>query len=307
MLEAEVTDVVFSCPGIVEITYDLNVCGSVNISLSYSPDKCTWVEVSSGTIGVTGAIGLQTSGTNKKITWNAADFSANFGKLYFKVEYPAPPDLNPNPTPVTINGVKWAPVNLDVGGVFCTNPYDYGGLYQWGRVADGHECPTSPTTTTLSPSAQPGHGVFILAPNTPYDWLASPDGFHWNVDENSPLKTANDPCPDGWRVPTFTELETLGIPLTNQTLVTKVWTTQNGINGYLCTDNNNGNSIFLPAAGNRFSRDGSLLYTDTNGYYWSSTPPNSTLANSLNGYSGFFNRYAANRAYGMSVRCVSEL
>jgi len=307
MVEATVTDVVFSCPGIVVVTYDLALCGpigsTVNITFSYSPDKCTWNPAP----GATGAVGLQGSGNNKKITWNAAAYSAAFGKLYFKVEYPANP--NPNPVPVLINGVKWCPVNLNFGGWFCENPWDYGGLYQWGRVADGHECReiTTLTTNTLSPTDQPGHSRFILAPDDPFDWLESPDDFHLNSDENNPIKTANDPCPDGWRVPTRTELASLGVPVTNQTLVTKVWTTQNGINGFLCTDNSSGNSLFLPAAGYRYCTNGTRNYIGVRGYYWSSTPA-SAKAYGIGFLSAplFDVGSDNNRAYGFSVRCVSE-
>ena len=297
MLEAEVTDVVFSCPGIVEITYDLDVCRSVNVSVSYSPDKCTWNSVP----GAEGAVGLQSAGTDKKITWDAAAHNANFGKLYFKVEYPADP--NPNPTPVLIDGVKWAPVNLDVGGVFCENPWDYGGLYQWGRVADGHECRTSATTTTLSSTDVPGHGDFILTSDIPNDWRSPQNNALWNSGtETVPVKTANDPCPDGWRVPTHNEFSKLALT----TNVTTVLTTQNGINGCLCTDNAPPyNSLFIPAADTRKCSDGLLLLGL--GVYWcSSTPaallPQHAYAVDVTGLLRTFEY----RAHGLSVRCVSE-
>ena len=46
----------------------------------------------------------------------------------------------------------------------------YGDLYQWGRGTDGHEKRDSDTTSTLSSTDQPGHGDFILAPDSPNDW-----------------------------------------------------------------------------------------------------------------------------------------
>lgn len=46
------------------------------------------------------------------------------------------------------------------------------------------------------------------------------------------------------------------------------WTTRNGVNGRLFTSNN-GNSLFLPAAGYRFLS--SLRGAGSYGYYWSSS------------------------------------
>ena len=48
------------------------------------------------------------------------------------------------------------------------------------------------------------------------------------------------------------------------------WTTQNGVNGYKVTGPN-GNSIFLPAAGDR-DNEGYVDGVGISGYYWSSTP-----------------------------------
>ena len=48
-----------------------------------------------------------------------------------------------------------------------TDVNSYGDLYQWGRRSDGHQCRTSPTTTTLSSNDQPANGNFILSPNSP--------------------------------------------------------------------------------------------------------------------------------------------
>jgi len=49
---------------------------------------------------------------------------------------------------------------------------------------------------------------------------------------------------------------------------TWTWTTQNGVTGRLVTASN-GNSIFLPAAGNR--NDTSFYNAGSRGHYWSSS------------------------------------
>ena len=197
---------------------------------------------------------------------------------------------------IVINGVRWATRNVGAHGQFVYNPEDFGGYYQWGRKGDGHEQPTSGTTTTLSSTDDPGHGNFILTQNEPYDWRVPQNDALWNAgSETSPVKAANDPCPAGWRVPTYTELQSLGT-------VTKEWSNLNGVNGYFIGDNES--KLFLPAVGGRDGSVGSLDDVGTYGYYWSSTP-SSTYAYLLYFSSGSFSTSNYRRAGGYSVRCVA--
>ena len=198
---------------------------------------------------------------------------------------------------VVINGVRWATRNLDTGGKFVAKPEDYGALFQWGRRSDGHESRTSGTTTTLSDTDTPAHGDFILASAPPYDWRNPQNDNMWGA-----TKTANDPSPAGWRVPTHEELASL----TDETYVTCEWTTENGVNGYRCTDKATGASLFLPAAGIRNYNSSTLTNAGTNGDYWSSSV-NGTYAYYLSFNSGSVNPgYYNLRAYGFSLRCVAE-
>ena len=303
MLEAEVTDVVFSCPGTVEITYYLPVSGCVEVTLEYSPDKCTWNPVP----GAEGDLGPQISGgSDKKITWDAAAHNASFGKLYFRVLYPAAPTCD-ELDGVMINGKCWAKTNLDVGGNFAIDhAYNKSALYQWGRLADGHAARNSTTYGTQSSTDAPGHDMFIIGFS---DWRSSQNDFLWNSGtETCPVKTDFDPCPEHWRVPTRTELETLGTSA-NQTYVTKEWKTNfevSGVNGWLCNDNSSGSSLFLPVTGLRYANNGTFNDSYTAyGFYWSSTP-NGTDAYSLYFNSGNFGVAYYIRANGISVRCVKE-
>ena len=214
----------------------------------------------------------------------------------FKENFAVEPEDETDDESVVINGVRWATRNLDAGGQFVAKPEDYGALFQWGRRADGHESRTSGTTTTLSDTDTPAHGNFILAPEYPFDWRNPQNNNLWGA-----TKTANDPSPAGWRVPTKEELESLA----DTDYVTHEWTTENGVKGRRVTDKATGASLFLPAAGYRYYSNGALNGAGTLGYYWSSTP-NGSSAYYLYFLSGTFNVYGYYRATGRSVRCVAE-
>ena len=204
----------------------------------------------------------------------------------------------PAPEFVLINGVKWAISNLDVGGGFCTNPEDYGALYQWGRATDGHEDRTSVTIPTLSIIDNPGHNNFIIATANPCDWRNPKNDLLWN-------SGINDPCPIGWHVPTRTELNSLGA-----TAVTHEWVVDylgSGINGRLFTDNDSGSSIFLSAGGSR-EIAGNIPDSQigTIGSYWSSTPNGINAIHFWFTNSSYQERTTGWRAGGGSIRCVLD-
>ena len=117
---------------------------------------------------------------------------------------------------VIINGVKWATRNVASPGTFANKPEDAGMIYQWNRK------------------------VAWTATGNVAGWDSSyPVGDTW--------EEASDPSPAGWRVPTFGEIESL-LDAEN---VNREWTTEKGINGMRFTDKSAGNSIFLPAVGER--------------------------------------------------------
>ena len=103
-----------------------------------------------------------------------------------------------------------------------------------------------------------------------------------------------------WRMPTEAELEAL---LNNQNC-TCTWTTQNGVNGLLCTGKGDykDNSVFLPAAGNFCN--GNVGGQSYNVNYWSSTPNSSDNAYYLH-YASFSKSVGNDsRTNGFSVRPV---
>jgi uncharacterized protein (TIGR02145 family) len=81
------------------------------------------------------------------------------------------------------------------------NTNDGGDYYQWGRKADGHQCRNSDTTSVLSTTDLPNHAKFIIATNSPNDWRNTPNNNLWQG-----VNGANNPCPNGYRIPTIIEL-----------------------------------------------------------------------------------------------------
>ena len=84
------------------------------------------------------------------------------------------------------------------------------------------------------------------------------------------------------------------------------WTTENGVDGYKVTSKHNGNSIFLPAAGQRYGTP--LNFAGSYGFYWSSSPNPDDGFNAyrLVFYSGYYGWSDYDRFLGFTIRPVSE-
>ena len=193
---------------------------------------------------------------------------------------------------VSADGRVWMDRDLDASQVASSygdpaaydDPAAYGGLYQWGREADGHQLGGAPTLTP-SFSDSPGHGDFILAEYSPFDWRVPQNDNLWQG-----VSGTNNPCPVGFRIPTEAEWQT----------EMASWDSMDAkgafdsplklvLGGYHCH-----------YCGNYFD-DGAL------GYYWSST---------VNGDDAHYLRFgpiedsaitgSEHRAYGYSVRCIQD-
>ncbi|MBU0489427.1 MAG: fibrobacter succinogenes major paralogous domain-containing protein [Bacteroidetes bacterium] len=186
-----------------------------------------------------------------------------------------------NPT----TGATWLDRNLGATQVATssTDASAYGDLYQWGRLADGHQIRTSGTTATLCAGDVPGHGNFITNGSSPYDWRSPQNDNLWQG-----VSGTNNPCPAGFRLPTAAEWDAERTS----------WSSNNAAGAFA-------SPLKLPLAGHRYSSDGSLFDVGSIGGYWSSTV-SSTDARSL--YFSSSNAYMSNfyRAYGHAVRCYKD-
>lgn len=205
---------------------------------------------------------------------------------------------------IVIGGAVWAPVNCG----YHETDYKYGKLYQWGRkYGQGYD-----SSDASVPTIEEG-GVSVVTGNhkskadvfynVTKDWVYPVNSALWNSGtEDNPVKTEYDPCPDGWRVPTYAELENLSSNYSS-------WTTKDGQNGYWFSGSNSysesASCVFFPAAGRR-NYEGYADYRGNRGNYWSSRPDRYDAhdAYQLTFGSNSANMYDNYHACGFSVRCV---
>lgn len=213
---------------------------------------------------------------------------------------------------IVIGDVIWAPVNCGYEPATSDSKgYPYGKLYQWGRkYGQGYSASYDASVPEIMEgpiSAINGQkdiysNTFFTASESPFDWTSPQKDDLWNSGtEDNPVKTEYDPCPEGWRVPTYAELDRLN------NISSSFMTVGDQEGRYFCGDYtylDNAPQVFFPAAGHR-DYDGIAYDRGYYGYYWSSRP-HSDYADFLFFSSSDVNMYYGRRAGGSSVRCVQE-
>ena len=199
----------------------------------------------------------------------------------------------------------WSTRNLCENG-FVNSPEEYGDYYAWGE--------TEPYYSSQSPL------TWKNGKSEGYNWASykwcngssstltkyNTNSSYGTVDKKTVLESSDDVASvklgGKWRMPTDAEWTEL------LTKCTWTWTDNyngTGVKGQIVTATN-GNSIFLPAAGNRGGkgRSGAGSY----GFYWSSSLYTGfpLSARYVHFYSDNVNGRDYNRFHGLSVRPVSE-
>jgi hypothetical protein len=142
---------------------------------------------------------------------------------------------------VLLNTVIWAECNVGAPGQFASSPEEMGMLYKWGGKVGWS-------------SADP-----LRSSAGATTWDAS------STDGSTPWPTADDPCPDGWRIPTLDEIVWLtfydpsGQGKTDNGEVKWEPAEVNGVLGIRFSDMDIAEaSIFLPVDGYRIGSNGVL-------------------------------------------------
>ena len=195
---------------------------------------------------------------------------------------------NPTVTPEYVDlglpsGVKWATFNVGA-----TKPEEYGDYFAWGETE----------------------------PKELYDWSTykwcdgsyntltkyNTDSEYGVVDNKKILESSDDVATanwgGNWRMPSVDEWNEL---LSHCSLK---WEERNGVSGVALVSVQNGNSIFLPAAG-VYHYDNGLVNLNVEGWYRTNSLDESRGTISLGfSYTGSINWYANDRCFGQPVRPV---
>ena len=123
--------------------------------------------------------------------------------------------------------------------------------------------------------------------------------------------SANNPCPDGFRVPSLEEWRAVANPLINQVTPTTTSTWNLSGSNFDCGIYV-GSAMFLPAAGARSRYNGALEARGSEMGYWSTHSESTNFATQLYGnqnglmLSNTWHAGYTAKAYGFSVRCIEE-
>ena len=173
-----------------------------------------------------------------------------------------------------------------------------GGYWQWGRKGPDPSqwFDTNTENFAHGPTGSGSESNEGEISNWDYDY--APDGA-WS----DSYKTANDPCPDKFRVPTKTQWE--GVFSNNTVSTVGTWSTTKDDHTNYSAAHFLGSDLMLPAAGFRIFSSGELSERGYGGGYWSSSQ-GAGFSWLLYFGSDFADTYDAYRRGGGSVRCVAE-
>jgi uncharacterized protein (TIGR02145 family) len=218
----------------------------------------------------------------QNIDWHAREFVVNFSGAGIQTQRAV--TITQAANGIEINGLIWASFNVDDAGTFTKNPGEYGKYYQFNSLEPGWT----------------GGRSYIYA-----DWAAS-----------------NDPCPDGWRLPTRDEYTSFRNYIESnpdysrwELASARSWGSVGlwvGADALSASSENTGNCIFLPAAGRLRYDNGILDLEGIRGYYWSKStvtgePVNPQEGHNFNFIQGAIMTETGNKARGCTIRPVRNV
>jgi uncharacterized protein (TIGR02145 family) len=219
-----------------------------------------------------------------------------------------------------INATDWkeflchnlgADTSLDPHDMAQTNAWGLNGAYvQWGRrgpntTGDSRVDWVNAANTSNFAAAPTGSTAGTANSGSISGWSTT-DAANNSWRTTGGAKTADDPCPAGWRVPTSAEWT--GVNSNNTVSRSGAWTNSaTYYNSALHYGPNASTKLLtLPAAGYRSNTSGTLSNRGNSGYYWSSTENSTNARNLFFDSSNVSPAFSIFRTYGFSVRCITE-
>lgn len=257
-------------------------------------------------------------GRNKRITIDSVVLNANgtritHGDLYFDFEiipgikYNLNLSFVPNDKyldylgvpAVRINGFIWMQQNLGATGTPGTvNAANIGNYYQWG-------------VKTPAANGFSGNGAI-----SGWNSTNNPPDNVWNTgSRQTPIKTANDPCPDGWRIASQREYDRLVENTTYSVIGNTGDTVTNPdvIAGRYASKTKPSVTITFPMAGYRDGQNGSYQKggsPNVEGQYWGTSDPTQAASFKTQSTTDSFQNGpftgSANKSGARPIRCVAE-
>lgn len=199
---------------------------------------------------------------------------------------------------MAIDGKIWLNNNLGAGyanihkkGIFNpgqqaktpTDYFAYGSLFQWGREADGHELMTWGDASSKDEN------------NINYPTYRDVAKYNWQYDRWAELKTFLDNCPEGWKTPDKSILETLDAKMKTYH--------QTPDTGFLA------GGLRIPLSGFRSYTNGKFLHaTGEFSWMWSSTEREDNEQHSyfLDSHTPKAKMNKDAKSYANALRCVKK-
>lgn len=170
----------------------------------------------------------------------------------------------------------------------------YGSIYQWGRFSDGHELinytdstvgvSVNGVTSVNATSDTPGNSLYITETVVPNDWRDPQNHNLWQGEAG-----INNPCPEGFRVPTETE-----------------WNTFIAAEGITNKYDATSSSLSLTSQGLRDYSTGNISFVGADILNWTSTV-NAVIYSVRVGFlESSLGMNTNRRSYGFGVRCIKD-
>ncbi len=262
--------------------------GTISSGLTISPQSNDWVMSNvSGNKIILKTTAENDTGLNPRVTNFTITYKGT--KIILTVNQKC--DFNPSAT-VNIGGIEWMKYNLGKS-----------------RSEGGWTYATKlPSECTDDPIKTKSHGRFYKFNIGDKSWPTTGSITDWEsiiIEENSDWVTTNNPCPNGYRLPTVEEFKNL---VSNSTQSVEGGLSASDYGYMVFTSKNSTNEkleFILTGYVNRLT--GTIRNQGAFADYWSSTQIESSYAYTLNISSARANpKYKSSKSNGYSIRCVKK-